>query len=215
MIPEGARDRVWEPERARGAGRVEADVVVVGTGAGGAAAARELAERGLSVAILEEGDYRTARDYGNASALEAIRMLYRKGGFTFTTGNASVLLPSGCGVGGTTVINSGTALRALPEAEERWRGEFGLWELARGLEGYYARVEEALGVAPVGEGLLGRNGEIFRRGAERAGRRAAAGGRGGASWGAPTTPSRPRIFPTFRRRWRAGRGSSCARGRSG
>jgi choline dehydrogenase-like flavoprotein len=173
VIPEEFRDRVWDPERVRGRARVEADAVVVGTGAGGAAAARELAEGGLSVALLEEGDYRTARDYGSVSALEAIRMLYRKGGFTFTTGNASVLLPSGCCVGGTTVINSGTALRALPEAVDRWREEFGLWELSRGLEGYYARVAEGLGVAPVPEPLLGKNGEIFRREAERAGRRAA------------------------------------------
>lgn len=172
MIPEEVRDRVWDPDRARGAARVEADAVVVGTGAGGAVAARELAEGGLSVVLLEEGDYRTGRDYGSVSALEAIRMLYRRGGFTFTTGNASVLLPSGCCAGGTTVINSGTALRALPGAAERWKEEFGLWELVRGLEGYYARVEEALGVGPVEEPLLGRNGEIFRRGAERMGLRA-------------------------------------------
>lgn len=166
-------DRVWEPERVGSGAVVEADAVVVGTGAGGAAAGRELAEAGLSVAFLEEGDYLTGRDYGAATPLEAIRLLYRKGGFTFTTGNASVLLPSGRCVGGTTVVNSGTALRARPEFAARWREEFGLLELVRSLDRHYLRVEEALHVGPVREEIFGRNGALFRRGAERAGRRGA------------------------------------------
>lgn len=166
-------DRVWEPERVAPGALVESDAVVVGTGAGGAAAARELAEAGLSVVLLEEGDYLTGRDYGRATPLEAIGLLYRKGGFTFTTGNSSVLLPSGRCVGGTTVINSGTSLRARPEAVARWRDEFGLGDLARSLDAYYRRVEEALHVGPVREGIFGRNGELFRRGAGRAGYRGA------------------------------------------
>jgi choline dehydrogenase-like flavoprotein len=166
-------ERVFEPDRVPPGGVIACDAVVVGSGAGGAAVACELAEAGLDVAILEEGPYLTGRDYGRDTPMEAIRRLYRKGGFTFTAGNTSVLLPAGRCVGGTTVINSGTALRARPEAEERWRGEFGLWELARDLEGHYARVEEALNVTPVPEEVFGGNGRIFRRGAERTGRRGA------------------------------------------
>lgn len=160
------------PPEALSPGRpVEADALVVGTGAGGAVVGCELAEAGLDVAFLEEGDFLTARDYGRATPLEAIQLLYRKGGLTFTTGNTSVVLPSGRCVGGTTVINSGTALRAMPEAVERWRDEFGLWELARNLEAAYERVEGRLHVAVVAKEVFGRNGEAFRRGAERSGRR--------------------------------------------
>ena len=89
-------DRVWGPSRAPNGATYEADAIVIGTGAGGAVAACELALAGLDVIMLEEGDY-----------FEAVRMLYRKSGFTFTTGNAPVLLPAGKCVGGTTVINAG------------------------------------------------------------------------------------------------------------
>jgi len=159
------------PEQLTPGRAVEADALVVGTGAGGAVAGRELAEAGLDVAFLEEGDFHAARDYGHASPLEAIQLLYRKGGLTFTTGNASIVLPAGRCVGGTTVINSGTALRAMPGAVDRWRDEFGLRELAANLEAAYARVEETLHVAPVAPEVFGRNGDLFRKGAERTGHR--------------------------------------------
>ena len=62
------------------------DVVVVGSGAGGAAAARTLAERGLDVVVVEEGDYHDARDY-ETDPLAALPMLYRDGGLTFAEGS--------------------------------------------------------------------------------------------------------------------------------
>ncbi|MBI4564441.1 MAG: GMC family oxidoreductase [Planctomycetes bacterium] len=166
-------DRILKPERVLPGAEVEADAVVVGTGAGGAVAACELAEAGLDVAMLEEGEFLTARDYGRLTPLEAVKLLYRHGGLTFTMGNASVLLPAGQCVGGTTVINSGTALRAVPEATDRWVAEFGLRELVRSLDGTYERVEAALGVSPVADEIFGGNGRIFRRGAEHQGFRGA------------------------------------------
>jgi len=83
------------------------DVVVVGSGAGGAAAARVLAERGLDVVVVEEGDYHDARDY-DPDPLVALPMLYRDGGLTFAEGRPTIPVPVGRCVGGTTVINSGT-----------------------------------------------------------------------------------------------------------
>ncbi|MBI2931370.1 MAG: GMC family oxidoreductase [Planctomycetes bacterium] len=166
-------DRVTDPERVPPGRTIESDAVVIGSGAGGAVAAFELQRAGLSVAILEEGPYLTGRDYGRASPLEAVRMLYRKGGLTFTVGNQSVLLPAGLCVGGTTVINSGTSLRALPQAVQRWRDEFGLTDLADHLDDTYARLEDAIGHAPVREEIFGKNGRIFREGAQRAGYRGA------------------------------------------
>lgn len=145
----------------------ESDAVVVGTGAGGAVVARELAAGGLTVRVLEEGENYAGRDYGRRTPLESIRMLYRKGGFTSTVGNIPVLLPVGCCVGGSTVINSGTTLRPVAPAVDRWRDEFGLKGLVDGLPEYAARVEEFLGVKPVPR--LNRANELFRIGAERLG----------------------------------------------
>jgi len=42
---------------------LEADVVIVGTGAGGGIAAETLSEAGLSVIMVEEGPLRTAREF--------------------------------------------------------------------------------------------------------------------------------------------------------
>ena len=101
------------------------DVVVVGSGAGGAAAARGLAERGLEVIVVEEGDYHDARDY-DTDPLVALPMLYRDGGLTFAEGKPTIPVPVGRCVGGTTVINSGTCFRTPDAVLARWRDEFGI-----------------------------------------------------------------------------------------
>ncbi len=146
---------------------IESDAIVIGTGAGGAVVARELAAAGMSVSILEEGSYLSARDYGKASPLESIEMLYRQSGLTTTVGNTSIILPSGKCVGGSTVINSGTALRPLPSSVDQWRAEFGLKQITDELDFYATRVEQFLGIKPVPQ--LNAINEIFRAGAEKMG----------------------------------------------
>jgi choline dehydrogenase-like flavoprotein len=101
------------------------DVVIVGSGAGGAAAARVLAERGLDVIVVEEGPYRDARTYSR-DPLRAMRELYRDGGLTACEGRPVIPLPVGRCVGGTTVINSGTCFRAPDDVLQRWRDELGV-----------------------------------------------------------------------------------------
>ena len=56
---------------------VRADVCVVGSGAGGAVVARELAEGGLSVVVLEEGAYFTSSDF-QGPPFERVLRLYRE-----------------------------------------------------------------------------------------------------------------------------------------
>ncbi|MBZ0254349.1 MAG: FAD-binding protein, partial [Candidatus Methylomirabilis sp.] len=59
--------------------REAADVVIVGSGAGGAVLAKELAERGRSVIVLEEGGHYTSKDFSSRS-FEMMRKLYRDSG---------------------------------------------------------------------------------------------------------------------------------------
>lgn len=143
------------------------DVVVVGSGAGGASAARVLAERGLSVIVVESGDYHDASTYSR-DPLEALPRLYRDGGLTVCEGRPAIPLPVGHCVGGTTVVNSGTCLRPPDDVLARWRSEFGIaWagELERELE----EVERALSVTRLDAASAGRNAELARLGAERLG----------------------------------------------
>ncbi len=154
-----------------GAERVlQADVVIVGSGAGGAPLARELAERGRSVIVLEEGGYRPARTFP-ALAFDALAELYRDAGVTATIGKPPVVVPIGKLVGGTTVINSGTCFRVPDFVHDKWRSKLGMPDVlsAEALAPIYERVEEIIGVAPVPAGVLGGNNDVIRQGTEALG----------------------------------------------
>jgi len=145
---------------------LEVDVCVVGSGAGGAVTAKELAEKGRSVAILEEGAYYGLKDFGR-DAFEIVEVAYHNAGTQMTLGLPCIILPTGRAVGGTTVINSGTCFRLPDKVAARWRSEFGLTGLtSEVLAPYFERVERHLHVAPVEEAVLGNNSKIFRRGLE-------------------------------------------------
>ncbi len=145
----------------------ECDVVIVGSGAGGAAAASLLAEAGLDVVVLEAGPYRDARDYPT-EPLAALTALYRDGGLTVCDGRPAIPTPVGRVVGGTTLINSGTCFRTPAPILERWKREHGV-EWATELDPDYAAAEEMLAVTPVDPESMGRNGQLLRAGAEALG----------------------------------------------
>lgn len=148
---------------------LECDVVVVGTGAGGAPVAKALAAKGHAVLMVEEGPHYGRGDF-NGRAFEMMRRMYRDGGTTHALGNAYIPLPVGMGVGGTTLVNSGTCLRAPESTLREWHYQTGLAELAPGaLSPWYDEVERALGVAPSSDAALGRVKTLVARGAEAMG----------------------------------------------
>jgi choline dehydrogenase-like flavoprotein len=148
---------------------LEVDVCVVGSGAGGAVVAKELAEKGRSVALIEEGGYFGVKDFGR-EALDIVESVYHNAGMQTTLGWPCIVLPTGRAVGGTTVINSGTCFRLPEKVFARWENEFGLEDLTPdALAPYFERVERHLHVSPVAEEVLGNNSKIFRRGLEALG----------------------------------------------
>jgi choline dehydrogenase-like flavoprotein len=173
---------------------VKADVCVVGAGAGGAVVAAELAEGGADVIVLEQGP-RHDPDSFSARPPEMLARLYRDGGQTTTIGNPPIVLPLGRGIGGTTLVNSGTCFRTPPHVLSRWAREFGLELDEETLRPCFERVEAALSVAEVTPELAGANAAVARRGAERLGwshgylRRNARGcvGSGVCAFGCPTS----------------------------
>ncbi|HVS28658.1 MAG TPA: GMC family oxidoreductase [Solirubrobacteraceae bacterium] len=164
--PERRIVRGAELERDR---TIEVDACVIGSGAGGAPVAKELAEGGMRVAILEEGDWWETDEF-TARPREMTLKLYRDAGQTTTVGRPPILLPLGRAVGGTTLINSGTCFRTPASVLEAWRHEAGLEALTEEeLEPYFRRVERLLNVAQVPPELAGHNAEVVRRGVEKLG----------------------------------------------
>lgn len=174
---------------------LEADVVIVGTGAGGAAAAYELASRGLAVVMLEEGDYLNRKDF-SGELTDVIPKLYRGMGATTAVGNVTIPVPIGKGVGGTTTINSGTCMRTPASVLARWRSEFGLSDFTEeNLDSVFAGVEEVLCVERADPRYVGEIGNVIADGARKLGysqlhplRRNARGcdGQGLCQFGCPT-----------------------------
>ncbi|HUB04534.1 MAG TPA: GMC family oxidoreductase [Solirubrobacteraceae bacterium] len=176
------------------AATLHADACVIGAGAGGAVVAAELAEGGANVVVLEQGPEHDADGF-TARPPQMLARLYRDGGQTTTLGLPPIGLPLGRGIGGTTLINSGTCFRTPGHVLGDWRARFGLELDEESLAPCFARVERALSVAEVTPKVAGQNAAVIRRGAERLGwshgylKRNARGcvGSGVCAFGCPTS----------------------------
>jgi len=167
--PRSAAPRgVITPADHHGDSVIDADIVVIGSGAGGATIAAELAEAGFDVAVLEEGGYHQTRDF-TADTSAMIRTLYRDGGITMALGNPPILYQEGIAVGGSTVINGGMSWRTPDRVLARWEREFGLAGLARDLEPHFERVERRIHVAPMDAEAIGKDNRLLKQGADAMG----------------------------------------------
>ncbi|MGE5281370.1 MAG: GMC family oxidoreductase N-terminal domain-containing protein [Chloroflexota bacterium] len=150
------------------------DAIVIGSGAGGAFAARALARAGLETVIVEEGERWTVERLRASHPLDRFAGIYRDGGTTMALGNPPIALPLGRAVGGTTVINSGTCYRPPAGVADAWHEKHGLALANPELLGArVADVEATLAVAPAPMEVLGRNGELSLAGAAALGWQAA------------------------------------------
>jgi acyl-CoA reductase-like NAD-dependent aldehyde dehydrogenase/choline dehydrogenase-like flavoprotein len=108
---------------------IEADVCVVGSGAGGAVIAGELAGAGKKVCVLETGGYFNEADFDQLE-LPAYQRLYLNAG-PFPSAEGQITIQAGATLGGGTVVNWTNSLRTHPWVREQWAREFGL----EGLDG--------------------------------------------------------------------------------
>jgi len=100
--------------------RLDAEVLVVGSGAGGAPTAALLAEAGFDVLVLEEGAM-VRQGEVTPFSLEQMDRQYRSGGVTAAIGLPSIAYTEGCCAGGGTEVNSGLYRRPPEDVLERWQ----------------------------------------------------------------------------------------------
>ena len=145
-----------------------ADVVDIGTGAGGAVTAARLAEAGFEVVVLESGAYRTRADFNEREA-ELTEQLYADGALR-TTDDASVALVQGNTVGGSTTVNWMIMLRTPDFVLEQWAKESGVYGMSpREMSPVFERVEREVHASAVPEDAHSANNRILLDGARSLG----------------------------------------------
>ncbi len=148
---------------------LDCDVVIVGSGAGGATVAAELAEGGLDVIVLEEGGYNPTESF-NANVRQMLGELYRDAGASASLGNPPVLFQEGRTVGGSTVINGGMSWRTPEAILDRWDKEAGIHKVsAKEMDPFFSRVEERIHVAYQDPHTVGRDNALLKEGADAKG----------------------------------------------
>jgi choline dehydrogenase-like flavoprotein len=145
-----------------------ADVLVVGSGAGGSPTAALLAEAGLDVVVVEEGELVRQGDVVPFS-LEQMGRQYRAGGVTAALGRPAIAYAEGCCAGGGTEINSGLYRRPPEAVLWRWRRKYALDDLdVAELYAICDEVERELTVQPLPGPPIPAS-ELMRIGAVRLG----------------------------------------------
>jgi choline dehydrogenase-like flavoprotein len=104
--------------------QINADVVIVGSGAAGSVLAYRMAERGREVVLIDGGKHVDPRDFTEDERVQ-FSALYADGGLQMSTDTRFQVLQGKC-VGGSTVVNNGICLDIPPRTLERWNDPDGL-----------------------------------------------------------------------------------------
>lgn len=150
----------------------EADVAIIGTGAGGGVTAEILALAGLSVLLIEEGPLKSSKDFKMREA-QAYPTLYQESAARKTK-DKSINILQGRAVGGSTTVNWTSSFRTPNDTLNYWQKAFGLKDYsAEALAPWFSMMEQRLHVGvwltPPNE-----NNDLLKRGAARLGIPAAA-----------------------------------------
>ena len=146
---------------------LEADVIIIGTGAGGGTSAEILTQNGFKVILVEEGSLKTSSDFKNDEA-KAYAELYQEG-LARATADGGIGILQGRTVGGTTTVNWTSSFRTPEPTLAHWASEHSVKGLdSQSLAPWFARMEERLGVAPWAV-PPNANNDIIRLGCETLG----------------------------------------------
>lgn len=150
---------------ARGETRLQCDVAVIGTGPGGAALGRVLAERGLRVVFLEEGP---AKSNFRPNLLHVNRYHMQEGGAMIAQSRDAMMpIAAGRGVGGGTLVNSAICWRTPDAVLSSWTPLLGGDDryAPDRLRPVFEEIEALIEVGETPDAVAGENNRIVARGA--------------------------------------------------
>src|SRR5690554_6980667 len=143
------------------------DVVIVGSGAGGATSAEILARAGLRTLLVEEGPLRSSGDFRMRES-DAYPQLYQEAAARRTKDKAISILQGRC-VGGSTTVNWTSSFRTPGATLTYWSRQFGLDGLAPdAMAPWFQGREERHTMAPW-QTEPNLNNDILRQGCEKLG----------------------------------------------
>jgi choline dehydrogenase-like flavoprotein len=126
---------------------IECDLLVIGSGPGGATTACLAAEAGRDVLLVEEGSHHRLTS-AEPFSLEEVDQKYRNAGLTPTFGKTAVTYIEGRCVGGGSEINAALCHMPTEQMLEEWASRYRLDEFgARALEPYFEEVKRDLSVS--------------------------------------------------------------------
>lgn len=147
---------------------LSADVVIVGSGAGGGYAAEVLATSGLRVVLVEAGGYHTAETFSQNES-KAYPMLYQEAGAQRTK-DKGVIVFQGRSVGGSTTVNWTTSFRTPDNTLAYWQDVHGVsGASAEQMAPHFEAVEKRLNIALWEDFEPNPNNAALKRGCEALG----------------------------------------------
>jgi len=151
---------------------LDVDAVVVGTGAGGSIALRELARAGAKVVALERGPRLLPVDF-NQREDEMIPLLFEDGGGR-ATDDLAIRVLQGRGVGGSTLHNTNLCKRTPDAILDLWSTKYGVANVRPAdMRDEFERIEADLSVSEIPASMRNANNRVLEEGC------AALGWRGG------------------------------------
>ncbi|HEY9724622.1 MAG TPA: GMC family oxidoreductase [Oscillatoriaceae cyanobacterium] len=150
---------------------LDADAIVIGTGAGGAVFASELAEAGKSVIMLEKGAYNTRKDF-NQTEKDMMPLLFEDAGAR-TTKDGNITILHGKTVGGSTTVNWAICFDPPAKVLDEWADTYGVESIRYAdLKPHIDKVRFVLNVQKLEPHEVNENGRLLFEGARKIGMQA-------------------------------------------
>ena len=148
------------PQDLKSDNEIRCDVLVIGSGAGGAIAAAHAAKAGHEVVVTEKARCLGVQELGTSEML-GTRNVYEKHGALATRDLGFVVL-AGSSVGGGTTVNWMTSLEPPEEVLQEWAKRFGLKQfLTAGFEDSIRSVKSRLNVNIESSTHNGQNQKLY------------------------------------------------------